>query len=283
MLKIVDCPRDAMQGLKKIIPTDVKIAYLQDLLLVNFNVLDCGSFVSPKAIPQMADSAEVISSLDLSDTRTKISVVVANECGAENALKVNNIHYLGFPLSISQKFQQYNANCSCEEGLQRIKNIFDLTQGTNKELAVYLSMGFGNPYGEFWDKDLVFSYVEKVLEIGITKINLSDTVGTAVPEDISAIFSFLNKKYPNIQFSAHFHTIYNEWYTKISAAYAAGCRSFDGAIQGYGGCPLSGVSLLGNMPTEKLISFANAEKEKIQINPLAFEHAFNNALTLFGE
>ena len=283
MLKIIDCPRDAMQGLKRIIPTDEKIAYLQDLLLVNFNVLDCGSFVSPKAVPQMTDSGEVISSLDLTNTKTKISVVVANERGAEDALKIDNIHYLGFPLSISENFQKYNANCTCEQGLERIKNIYDLTQGTGKELAVYLSMGFGNPYGEFWSRDLVFDFVAKVLDLGITKINLSDTVGTATEEDISVIFSVLKKKYPKIYFSAHFHTIYNEWYGKVAAAYDAGCRSFDGAIQGYGGCPLSKVDLLGNTPTEKLISFANLKKEKISINSLAFEHAFNNALTLFAK
>lgn len=281
MIKIIDCPRDAMQGLKTWIPTEKKISYLQDLLAVNFNVLDCGSFVSPRLIPQLRDTQEVISNLDLSNTKTLLSVIVGNVQAAQMAMAEKNIHYIGFPFSVSEKFQQYNTASGIKEGLSRIKTISNMLQTQKKELLVYFSMCFGNPYGEPWSRELVLNYVAQMQDWGISKINLSDTVGSAHPEDISFLFSTLINTYPDIEFGAHFHATYTDWHNKVEAAYLAGCRSFDGALLGQGGCPMSKSDMLGNIPTEKLLSFANEHGLKNQINTLAFENAFNKALTLF--
>lgn len=282
MISITECPRDAMQGIKTFIPTERKIKYIQSLVDVNFNTLDCGSFVSPKAIPQMEDTQEVISSLDLSKSSTKLSVIVANQRGAELACDVENVHYLGFPFSVSEKFQQYNTNASREEGIERVKKILKVVNGTDKKPLIYISMGFGNPYGEEWSTEMVENYVQQFIDMGIEHIKLSDTIGAAKEEDIAALFSHLIPKYPGIEIGAHFHTEYDSWFPKVNTAYENGCRQFDGAIQGYGGCPMSKSDMVGNMPTEKLISFINQKNLKTDMDLLAFESAFNKALTLFN-
>lgn len=282
MISITECPRDAMQGIKTFIPTEDKIRYIQSLIDVNFHSLDCGSFVSPKAIPQMSDTHEVISNLDLSESKTLLSVIVANQRGAELACEEKNVHYLGFPFSVSEKFQHYNTNATRDEGVERIKNILKIIEGTDKKLIIYISMGFGNPYGEKWSTDLVENYVQKFADLGIENIKLSDTIGAAKVEDISALFQHLIPKYPHMQIGAHFHTIYNEWFHKVNTAFENGCIHFDGAIQGYGGCPMSKSDMVGNMPTEKLISFISQKNLKSDLDLMAFESSFNKALTLFN-
>src|SRR5690606_34948694 len=206
MISITECPRDAMQGIKTFIPTENKIKYIQSLIDVNFHTLDCGSFVSPKAIPQMADTSQVISELDLSNSDTLLSVIVANRRGAELACEHEKIHFLGFPFSVSEKFQQYNTNATREQGIERIKKILKFIEGTNKKLLIYISMGFGNPYNEEWSTEMVESYVQQFVDMGIEHIKLSDTIGAAKDEDIAALFSRLIPKYPNIEIGAHFHT-----------------------------------------------------------------------------
>lgn len=281
MISITECPRDAMQGIKTQIPTEKKIKYIQSLIDVNFDVLDCGSFVSPKVIPQMADTHDVISNLDLKGSETKLSVIVGNRRGAELACEEQNVHILGFPFSVSEKFQQYNTNATRQEGIERIKKIKKVIEGSGKELLIYVSMGFGNPYGEAWSTEMVEEFVKQFVDLGINQIKLSDTIGAAKTEDIASLFVDLIPKYPSVQLGAHFHTIYSEWHEKIDAAYNNGCRNFDGAIQGYGGCPMSKSEMVGNMPTEKLISFINQKNIENKIDALAFETAFNKALTLF--
>lgn len=281
MISITECPRDAMQGIENFIPTEKKINYIQSLIDVNFDVLDCGSFVSPRAIPQMADTKEVISALDLKDSTTLLSVIVANRRGAELACETNNISFLGFPFSVSEKFQQYNTNADRKEGIERIQKIQKTIENSGKELLIYISMGFGNPYGEEWSIEMVSDFVARFVDLGITKIKLSDTVGAAKDEDIAALFSNLIPMYPQVEFGAHFHTVYNDWYSKVNTAFENGCNHFDGAIQGYGGCPMSKSEMIGNMPTEKLISFISQKNLKSGLNMTAFESAFNKALTLF--
>lgn len=282
MISITECPRDAMQGIKTFIPTERKIEYIQSLVDVNFNTLDCGSFVSPRAIPQMADTHEVISRLDLSKSKTKLSVIVANRRGAELACAEDNIHFLGFPFSVSEHFQQYNTNATREEGIDRVRKIMRVIEGTDKEALIYISMGFGNPYDEAWSTEMVEDYVQQFIDMGIKHIKLSDTIGAAKEEDIAALFSHLIPKYPDIEIGAHFHTVYNDWYPKVNIAYENGCRQFDGAIQGYGGCPMSKSDMVGNMPTEKLISFIQQKNLESSMDLLAFESSFNKALTLFN-
>lgn len=281
MISITECPRDAMQGMKKFIPTQDKITYIQALIDVNFDVLDCGSFVSPKAIPQMADTSEVISGLDLSESDTRLSVIVANRRGAELACAEEKVSILGFPFSVSEKFQQYNTNATRKEGIERIKRIQQVAVDAGKDLLIYTSMGFGNPYGEEWSTEMVAEFVQGFYDMGIKHIKLSDTIGAAREEDIAALFSQLIPAYPDIEFGAHFHTVYDAWFGKVNAAYEHGCRNFDGAIQGYGGCPMSQSDMVGNMPTEKLISFISQKNIRSKISPIAFESAFNKALTLF--
>lgn len=282
MISITECPRDAMQGIKTFIPTEDKIKYIQSLIDVNFHSLDCGSFVSPKAIPQMSDSHEVISNLDLSNSKTLLSVIVANRRGAELACEERNVHFLGFPFSVSEKFQHYNTNATREEGIERIKEILKVIEGSNKKLIIYISMGFGNPYGEAWSTEMVETYVEQFADLGIKDIKLSDTIGAAKEQDIASLFQHLTPKYPDIEIGAHFHTIYNDWFPKVNTAYENGCRHFDGAIQGYGGCPMAKSDLVGNMPTEKLISYISQNNLTSDLDLMAFETSFNKALTLFN-
>ena len=282
-IKIIECPRDAMQGIKPFIPTSRKVAYLQSLLRVGFDTLDFGSFVSPKAIPQMQDTAEVLSQLDLSNTKTKLLAIIANTQGAKILSEHKEINYLGFPFSISENFQMRNTHKTIAESLITLSEILEIADKTNKEVVAYLSMGFGNPYGDPWNFEIVGNWTEKLSKMGVKILSLSDTVGTSTPEVIDYLFKNLIPKYTNIEFGAHLHTTPNKWFEKINAAYLAGCVRFDGAIQGFGGCPMASDSLTGNMPTEKLLSFFTANKENTNTSPMSFESAYNEASKLFGE
>lgn len=281
-IKIIECPRDAMQGIKTFIPTELKANYIQSLLRVGFDTLDFGSFVSPKAIPQMRDTKEVLDKLDLSCTRTKLLSIVANLRGAEMACSIDSIDYLGFPFSISENFQMRNTHKTISESEIVLKDILEITQKSNKKLVVYMSMAFGNPYGDPWDVDIVGEWADRLQSMGVEILSLSDTIGSSKPESISYLFSNLIPKFPHIEFGAHLHTHPNSWYEKLNAAYNAGCYRFDGAIQGFGGCPMASDSLTGNMPTEKIISYFNSENIDTQIDILPFESAHNSASKLFS-
>jgi hydroxymethylglutaryl-CoA lyase len=255
MLKIIECPRDAMQGIKKFIPTATKAAYLQQLLACGFDTLDFGSFVSPKAIPQMADTAEVLARLDLDATHTKLLAIVANRRGAAAALTHPEIQYLGYPFSISETFQLRNTNATIEESLDRVAQIQEMCVAADRELVLYISMGFGNPYGDPWNVQVVQQWVDRLVGMGIRIFQLSDTIGVSTPASITYLFSNLIPAYPDAEVGAHLHTTPHRWREKIVAALEAGCRRFDGAIRGYGGCPLAKDELTGNMPTENMVYY----------------------------
>lgn len=280
-LKIIECPRDAMQGIKETIPTKVKVAYLNQLLKVGFHTLDFGSFVSPKAIPQLKDTAEVLARLDLESIKTKLLAIIANERGAKDAVQHEEIAYLGYPFSISETFQQRNTNASIEESLDRVARIQDLTLKNNKELVIYISMGFGNPYGDPYHEDIVADWLRKLkaMEIGI--FALSDTIGVSEPGIINRLFSTLIPEYPELEIGAHLHTTPDTWKEKIEAAYDSGCRRFDGAIAGYGGCPMAADDLTGNMPTEKMIGYFNEELGKDVVDMKELSQAIREAGRVF--
>lgn len=282
-IKIIECPRDAMQGIKPFIPTVQKVKYLQALLRVGFDTIDFGSFVSAKAIPQMQDTAEVLSQLDLSQTRSKLLAIVANTQGAQQAALHPEIQYLGFPFSISENFQMRNTHKTIAESLVTLEEILAIADQSSKEVVTYISMGFGNPYGDPWNVDIVGEWTEKLANKGVKILSLSDTVGSSTPEVIKYLFSHLIPKYPAIEFGAHLHTTPDKWFEKIDAAYHAGCRRFDGAIQGFGGCPMAKDVLTGNMPTEKLLSYFTTQRENTYTSPMSFESAYNEATKLFGE
>lgn len=282
-IKIIECPRDAMQGIKPFIPTDRKVSYLQALLRVGFDSIDFGSFVSAKAIPQMQDTAEVLAQLDLSQTKSKLLAIIANTQGAATAATHAEIKYLGFPFSISENFQMRNTHKTIAESLVTLDEILNIADQSNKEVVAYLSMGFGNPYGDPWNVEIVGEWTQKLASMGVKILSLSDTVGSSTPDVISYLFSELIPQYPEIEFGAHLHTTPDKWFEKIDAAYKAGCRRFDGAIQGFGGCPMATDQLTGNMPTEKLLSYFTAQKEYSGMSPMSFESAYNEASKLFGE
>ncbi|MCF8322222.1 MAG: hydroxymethylglutaryl-CoA lyase [Flavobacterium sp.] len=282
-IKIIECPRDAMQGIKSFIPTQRKVAFIQSLLRVGFDTIDFGSFVSPKAIPQMQDTAEVLAQLDLSKTNSKLLAIIANTHGAIEASQHESIRYLGFPFSISENFQMRNTHKTIAESLVTLVEILNKADATNKEVVVYLSMGFGNPYGDPWNIEIVGDWTEKLAKMGVKILSLSDTIGSSTPEDIHYLFSNLIPKYSNIEFGAHLHSTPDKWFEKVNAAYQSGCRRFDGAIQGFGGCPMAKDTLTGNMPTEKLLSFFTSKNENTNISPMAFESSYNEASKLFGE
>ena len=282
-VKIIECPRDAMQGIKTFIPTERKVAYLQALLRVGFDTIDFGSFVSPKAIPQMADTATVLSQLDLSQTKSKLLAIIANVQGAELACQHSEIQYLGFPFSISENFQMRNTHKTIAESLITLNEILNLADKNNKEVVTYISMGFGNPYGDPWNVDIVGEWTEKLSTMGVKILSLSDTIGSSTPDVISYLFSNLIPKYPKIEFGAHLHTTPTTWHEKVDAAYQTGCSRFDGAIQGFGGCPMAKDDLTGNMPTEKMLSYFTEQKAFTNTSPMSFESAYNVASRLFGE
>ena len=282
-IKIIECPRDAMQGIKPFIPTDRKVDYIQSLLRVGFDTIDFGSFVSPKAIPQMVDTAEVLAQLDLSQTNSKLLAIIANTQGAELASVHKEIQYLGFPFSISENFQMRNTHKTIAESLVTLQEILNIADKSNKEVVTYISMGFGNPYGDPWSVEIVGEWTEKLANMGVKILSLSDTVGSSTPEVIDYLFSNLIPKYPNVEFGAHLHTTPDKWHEKIDAAYKAGCRRYDGAIQGFGGCPMAKDDLTGNMPTEKMLSYFTQQKANTNTSPMSFESAYNVASRLFGE
>ena len=282
-VKIIECPRDAMQGIKTFIPTANKVTYIQSLLRVGFDTIDFGSFVSSKAIPQMQDTAEVLAQLDLSKTRSKLLAIIANTQGAEAACNYSEIQYLGFPFSISENFQMRNTHKTIAQSLVSLEEILNLADAKNKQVVAYLSMGFGNPYGDPWNTEIVGKWTEKLAAMGVTILSLSDTIGSSTPEMISYLFSNLIPAYPEIEFGAHLHTTPDSWFEKIDAAYKSGCLRFDGAIQGFGGCPMATNHLTGNMPTEKLLSYFTAQKSITNLSPMSFESAYNEASKVFGQ
>ncbi len=281
-VKLIECPRDAMQGIKAFIPTAEKVKYIQSLLGCGFDTIDFGSFVSPKAIPQMVDTAEVLAQLDLSKTNSKLLAIVANVRGAQDASEYREIDYLGYPFSISENFQMRNTHRTIAESVDILQEILDIANASGKEVVTYISMGFGNPYGDPWDVDVVGEWTEKLAGMGVKILSLSDTVGTSSPENIDYLFSHLIPKYPDIEFGAHLHTIPSQWHEKVHAAYNAGCRRFDGAVQGFGGCPMAKDELTGNMPTEKMLSYFTAAKSDPGVNWMVFEAAYNKATELFS-
>ncbi|WP_373075267.1 hydroxymethylglutaryl-CoA lyase [Zeaxanthinibacter enoshimensis] len=282
-VKIIECPRDAMQGIKTFIPTPEKIHYLQALLNCGFDTIDFGSFVSPKAIPQMADTAEVLAGLDLDRTQSKLLAIVANVRGAEDASVHPEIDYLGYPFSISENFQMRNTHKTIAQSIDVLQQILEIAGKSGKEVVTYISMGFGNPYGDPWNVDIVGEWTRKLAGMGVKILSLSDTVGSASPEDIDYLFANLIPAYPEIEFGAHLHTNPMKWHEKIDSAYKAGCRRFDGAIQGFGGCPMAKDELTGNMPTEKMLSYFTAAKADTGVKWMAFETAHNKATDLFSK
>ena len=281
MVQIIECPRDAMQGLHDFIPTDVKAAYINQLLRVGFHSIDFGSFVSAKAIPQMRDTVEVLSKLDLSNTDTKLLAIVANERGAAEAVDFKEITYLGYPFSVSETFQLRNTNATIAESVERVKGIQDLCVKRDKQLVLYISMGFGNPYGDDWNAEVVMEWVEKLSALDIKIFSLSDTVGVSNPESISYLFSRLIPAYPNLEIGAHLHTQPHNWREKIHAAYTNGCQRFDAAMKGFGGCPMAKDDLTGNMATENLVSYFSETNVPLTIDFQQFIRSLSQANDVF--
>ncbi|WP_299439759.1 hydroxymethylglutaryl-CoA lyase [uncultured Aquimarina sp.] len=280
-VKIIECPRDAMQGIKDFIPTEKKIQYIQSLLRCGFDTIDFGSFVSPKAIPQMVDTAEVLAGLDLSSTDSKLLAIIANVRGANDAVQHKEIDYLGYPFSISENFQMRNTHKTIAESVEALQEILNIADKSNKQVVAYLSMGFGNPYGDPWNVEIVGEWTEKLSTMGVKILSLSDTVGTSNPEIIDYLYANLIPKYPEIEFGAHLHTTPTTWHEKVDAAYKAGCRRFDGAIQGFGGCPMAKDELTGNMPTERMLSYFTTQKADTNVRMMSFESSHNEATKVF--
>jgi len=280
-LKLIECPRDAMQGLHDYIPAKTKAAYINQLLKVGFDTIDFGSFVSPKAIPQMRDTAEVLSLLDLDNTDSELLAIVANKRGANDAAQFEEIDYLGYPFSISETFQLRNTNATIAESLERVKQIQEIAVNSNKQLLIYISMGFGNPYGDPWNVEIVNQWVEQLVNMDINYIQLSDTIGVSNPDTISYLFGNLIPNYPGIDIGAHLHTTPNTWQEKIKAAYESGCRRYDGAIKGFGGCPMAKDDLTGNMPTENMVYYFKTRDALSDFDFDAFEESMSMALDVF--
>jgi len=278
-IKLTECPRDAMQGIHDFIPTELKAAYINLLLQVGFDTIDFGSFVSPKAIPQMQDTAEVLKRLNLSNTRSKLLAIIANYRGAEDACKYDEISYLGYPFSISETFQLRNANSSIHNAFDTVKRIQEFCTSRNKELLVYLSMGFGNPYGDEWNIGTVQEWSQKLIAEGINIIALSDTVGVATPEQITDIYPALVKSFPGTEFGLHLHATPDSWRQKIDAAWQCGCRRFDSAVKGYGGCPMATDELTGNIATESLIGYLQEQNAPLGLDM----DKFREAMTFSGK
>ncbi len=279
-IQLIDCPRDAMQGIKPFIPTALKVRYIQCLLEIGFHTLDCGSFVSPRAIPQMKDTGEVIEQLNMDHITTRLLVIIANYRGARDAIKYDQISFLGFPFSISETFQLRNTNATREEAFDRIREIQDLATKHNKQLVVYFSMCFGNPYGDLWHPDIITYWARRFRDIGVDIISLSDTIGIGNPDIIGRTVTAMNESFSDIQFGVHLHTTPDSWKEKVQAAFDHGCHRFDGALKGYGGCPMAQDELVGNMPTENLISYFK-EKNLFEYNHDALKKAMNIALEIY--
>lgn len=270
-----------MQGLKTFIPTEIKVDYLNQLLRVGFDTIDFGSFVSPKAIPQMRDTADVLRRLDLTATTSSLLAIVANLRGAQDAALFDEITYLGYPFSISETFQLRNTNATIEESLERVGDIQQLCISSGKKLVIYISMGFGNPYGDEWNVEIVHKWVDRLAALGIGIIQLSDTIGVSTPENIAYLFGNLLPSYENIEIGAHLHTEPHNWKEKVEAAYGSGCRRFDGAIKGYGGCPMAKDDLTGNMPTENMFAYFQQQGLELGLDPAMFAAAMSTAQRIF--
>ena len=281
MINLVECPRDAMQGIKHFIPTATKAAYINSLLKVGYHTIDFGSFVSSKAIPQMADTKELVKLLDLNDTQSKLLAIIANERGAREASEFEEITYLGYPFSISETFQLRNTNSTISESFERVKAIQDICLKKNKQLVVYISMGFGNPYGDVFNKEIVEKWITKLSALGIKIFSLSDTVGVAKPDTIAYLFDNLIPSFPGIEFGAHLHTAPHNWKEKIDTAFEHECRRFDTAIFGYGGCPMAKDDLIGNMPTEHFVNYFGTKTIGNNFNIDAFENSMRIAKEVF--
>jgi hydroxymethylglutaryl-CoA lyase len=282
-MKLIECPRDAMQGIKELIPTDIKSNYINSLLNIGFDTIDFGSFVSPKAIPQMQDTADVLKQLNLSTTKSKLLAIVANTRGAQDACSFNEISYLGFPFSISETFQQRNANSSIAESLIRVEEIQNLCVKNNKELVVYISMAFGNPYGDIWNSDIVINWTKKLDDLGIKIIALSDTIGVSNPENISYLFSNIIPEFETIEIGAHLHSTKEKAQEKIDAAYKSGCQRFDLAIHGFGGCPMAKDDLTGNLATEDLEHYFKTNNIPLNLNLDLLYKAYSQSWDVFNK
>ena len=280
-ITLVECPRDAMQGWKHFIPTDQKVKYLNALLQVGFDVLDFGSFVSPKAIPQMADTKDVLPQLDLGQTKTKLLAIIANTRGAEDAMPYEQISYVGFPFSISETFQLRNTNKTIAESLKQVEEIQNLCMQHGKELVIYISMGFGNPYGDEYSAEVAINWVDKLVKLGVKTIAMSDTVGVAKPETIAYIFQSLVPAFKEVHIGAHFHSTFNTWEEKVQTAYYNGCLRFDSAMKGIGGCPMAEDELVGNIATENLVYWCDKNNISLNINREAFATALRMAAEIF--
>lgn len=278
-IKLIECPRDAMQGWKHFIPTARKIEYINSLLKVGFDTIDFGSFVSPKAIPQMADTKEVVEQLDLSETNSRLLAIIANQRGAEEASVYDAISFLGFPFSVSETFQQRNTNSSIAESFERVEEIQNICVKTGKNLVVYISMGFGNPYGDPYSEEIVFEWVNKMVALDIQIISLADTVGLATPEQVYDITAYLEESLPGIEIGVHLHSTPDNWREKLEAARKAGCKRFDGALKGIGGCPMANDELVGNMNTEWMIDYLEEQGSVLNLDKQALE----NSLRIAGE
>ena len=280
-VKLIECPRDAMQGWKNFIPTEKKIEYINSLLKVGFDTIDFGSFVSAKAIPQMADTAEVVRSLESGVGNSKLLAIVANLRGAEEASVFDQITYLGFPFSVSETFQQRNTNSSIDESLKRVEEIQNLCIDKNKKLVIYISMAFGNPYNDLYDEDIVFNWVERLVELDIEIISLADTVGVATAEQVYDMTSYLVESLPATEIGVHLHSTSENWHQKLEAAVKAGCKRFDGALKGIGGCPMANDDLVGNMNTEWMISYFEKNNRTTGLNKDALAESLRIAGQIF--
>lgn len=282
MIKITECPRDAMQGIKQMIPTDLKVEYINKLLKVGFDTIDFGSFVSPKAIPQMQDTADVLKQLDLTSTKSKLLAIIANARGAQDACAFDEITYLGFPFSISETFQQRNTNSSIEESLKRVEEIQNLCLKHNKQLVVYISMAFGNPYGDVWSPELAINWCKKLNGMGVNILPLADTIGCSTPENITQLFSALIPELKSVTFGAHLHSTRPTAYEKIEAAYNSGCRNFDVAVHGFGGCPMAKDDLTGNVATEDLEHFATKNNIDLGLDRSVLLDCYESSWKIFN-
>lgn len=280
-IKLIECPRDAMQGIHHFIDTDLKAAYLNLLLQVGFDTIDFGSFVSPKAIPQLRDTAEVLSKLDLSGTKSKLLAIVANLRGAQEAVAHAEINYLGFPFSISETFQQRNTNSSIAQSVDTVKQLLELCDSHNKTAVIYLSMGFGNPYGDEWNAEIVEQWADRLAGHGAKILALSDTTGVSSPEKIKAILPGLLNRFEDVEIGVHLHSTPNTRLEKIAAAYESGCRRFDSALKGFGGCPMATDDLTGNMATEDLMAYLNGEGETLGLNMDKWQEAIQLSSRIF--
>lgn len=280
-IKIIECPRDAMQGIHDFISTDIKAQYINQLLKVGYDTIDFGSFVSPKAIPQMRDTAEVLSLLDLDKTSSKLLAIIANARGAQDAVQFEEITYLGYPFSISETFQLRNTNATIEESLVRVEEIQNICAQYNKKAVIYISMGFGNPYGDMWSVEICQQWVDKLADMDVKIMALSDTIGIATPESIAYLFKYLIPPYPDVEFGAHLHTQPHNWLPKIDAAFKSGCTRFDSAIKGYGGCPMAKDDLTGNMATENLIQYFDDKNIDLHLDKAAFAKSLKLSNNVF--